>query len=109
LFSTAQGMLDLFEKRDEASVAAKCARAGVAPSRDQCDAKRHPKGQGLQLQNQRTVEAHATQAAKWCVAFVSFSPLYSDAKVANANRDGRDFGWEIAHAAVSRRFPSTRL
>jgi hypothetical protein len=28
---------------------------------------------------------------------------YSDAKV--ANRDVRDFGWEIAHAAVSRRPP----
>jgi hypothetical protein len=34
---------------------------------------------------------------------------YSDAKV--ANRDGRDFGWEIAHGALrdARRFPSTRL
>ena len=28
---------------------------------------------------------------------------YSDEKV--ANRNGRDFGWEIAHAAVSRRPP----
>jgi hypothetical protein len=31
---------------------------------------------------------------------------YSDGKV--ANRDGRDFGWEIAHAAVSRRPPISR-
>jgi hypothetical protein len=28
---------------------------------------------------------------------------YSDAK--GCDRDGRDFGWEIAHAAVSRRPP----
>jgi hypothetical protein len=28
---------------------------------------------------------------------------YSDEKV--ANRDGRDFGWEIAHGAVRRRPP----
>jgi hypothetical protein len=30
-------------------------------------------------------------------------PLHSDGKV--ANRNVRDFGWEIAHAAVSRRPP----
>ena len=33
----------------------------------------------------------------------SSGPAYSDANV--TNRDGRDFGWEIAHEAVSRRPP----
>jgi hypothetical protein len=51
----------------------------------------------------------------WNVCKVVVAPLaarslsYSDERV--ANRNGRDFGWEIAHAAFrdARRFPSPRL
>jgi len=52
-------MLDFFNTRDEGSIATRCARAGVAPPREECDRRRHPKGEGMQLQQPRSAAAHA--------------------------------------------------
>jgi hypothetical protein len=51
-----------------------------------------------------SLTSHAARTAVSTWSGVSTLLCYSDQKV--ANRNGRDFGWEIAHAAVSRRPPS---
>jgi hypothetical protein len=60
-----QGILDFFHRRDDTSIASKCARAGVAPTREECDRRRHPKGEALLLQQPRSAAAHAMKAKKW--------------------------------------------